>query len=126
MSVPSGKMSGIVSHLFCILISVQMEMKKTRYMKIDIMEHYLTSHLWICRTLTESECRVLELLVKGYTVTQISKMRSRSVKTVSLQKHRVYKKLCIRNDVTFWLDLFLSPYVKIKLEPVAHYREGER
>ncbi|EFM6401849.1 TPA: helix-turn-helix transcriptional regulator, partial [Escherichia coli] len=60
---------------------------------------------------------VFELLVKGYTVTQISESRSRSAKTVSIQKHQIYKKLGIRNDVTFWLDLSLSPYVKIKFEP---------
>ncbi|ENF3520906.1 hypothetical protein ABQ706_004612 [Escherichia coli] len=47
------------------------------------MEHDLTAHLWICPTLTASECCVFELLVKGYTVTQISESRSRSVKTVS-------------------------------------------
>ncbi|HAM4766604.1 TPA: LuxR family transcriptional regulator, partial [Escherichia coli] len=51
------------------------------------------------------------------TVTQISESRSRSAKTVSIQKHQIYKKLGIRNDVTFWLDLSLSPYVKIKFEP---------
>ncbi|EPX9805471.1 LuxR C-terminal-related transcriptional regulator, partial [Escherichia coli] len=56
------------------------------------MEHDLTAHLWICPTLTASECCVFELLVKGYTVTQISESRSRSVKTVSIQKHQIYKK----------------------------------
>lgn len=81
------------------------------------MEHDLTAHLWICPALTASECCVLELLVKGYTVTQISESRSRSVKTTSIQKHQIYKKLGIRNDVTFWLDLSLSPYVIIKFEP---------
>ncbi|HAX5205032.1 TPA: helix-turn-helix transcriptional regulator [Escherichia coli] len=93
-------------------------MKKTTcYVKTDIMGHDLTAHLWICQALTASERCVLELLVKGYTVTQISERRFRSVKTVSIQKHQVYKKLGIRNDVTFWLDLSLSPYVKIKFEP---------
>ncbi|EFN6915338.1 TPA: helix-turn-helix transcriptional regulator [Escherichia coli] len=93
-------------------------MKKTTcYVKTEIMEHDLTAHFWICPTLTASESCVFELLVKGYTVTQISESRSRSAKTVSIQKHQIYKKLGIRNDVTFWLDLSLSPYVKIKFEP---------
>lgn len=50
------------------------------------MEHDLTAHFWICPTLTASESCVFELLVKGYTVTQISESRSRSAKTVSIQK----------------------------------------
>ncbi|HAM4766825.1 TPA: hypothetical protein IBW81_004827 [Escherichia coli] len=50
------------------------------------MEHALTAHFWICPTLTASECCVFELLVKGYTVTQISGRRFRSVKTVSIRK----------------------------------------
>nr|WP_249538702.1 LuxR C-terminal-related transcriptional regulator [Escherichia coli] len=57
------------------------------------MEHDLTAHFWICPTLTASECCVFELLVKGYTVTQISESRSRSAKTVSIQKHQIYKNL---------------------------------
>ncbi|EEY3525070.1 response regulator transcription factor [Escherichia coli] len=55
--------------------------------------------------MTEVECEVLELLVKGYSVTRISENRLRSVKTVSLQKNQIYKKLRIRNDIIFWLDL---------------------
>ncbi|MDZ3934636.1 LuxR C-terminal-related transcriptional regulator [Escherichia marmotae] len=68
----------------------------------------------------EVECEVLELLVKGYSVTRISESRFRSVKTVSLQKHQIYKKLGIRNDITFWLDLSLSSCVKMKFT----YKEG--
>ncbi|MED8973316.1 LuxR C-terminal-related transcriptional regulator, partial [Escherichia coli] len=51
--------------------------------------------------LTETEYEVLELLIKGYTITQISKNRCRSVKTISLQKNRIYKKLKIRHDIIF-------------------------
>ncbi|WP_274539549.1 helix-turn-helix domain-containing protein [Escherichia coli] len=71
--------------------------------------------MWIAQSLTDVEYDMLELLIKGYTVTQISRIRDRSVKTVSAQKFQIYKKLNIRTDITFWLDLSLSPYVKIIL-----------
>ncbi|EEW8807224.1 LuxR family transcriptional regulator, partial [Escherichia coli] len=36
-------------------------MKKTTcYVKTEIMGHDLTAHLWICPTLTASECCVFE------------------------------------------------------------------
>ncbi|EDB2713557.1 response regulator transcription factor [Salmonella enterica] len=79
-----------------------------------------STHIWVCPSLTEAECEVLELLVKGYSVTRISESRFRSVKTVSLQKHQIYRKLGIRNDITFWLDLSLSSRVKMKFT----YKEG--
>ncbi|EFB1111032.1 response regulator transcription factor, partial [Escherichia coli] len=31
----------------------------------------------------------------------------RSMKTVSYQKSQIYRKLGIRNDMTFWLDILL-------------------
>ncbi|EPR2988552.1 helix-turn-helix domain-containing protein [Escherichia coli] len=84
------------------------------YVRSNIEEHNITAHIWVCPSLTEAECEVLELLVKGYSVTRISESRFRSVKTVSLQKHQIYRKLGIRNDITFWLDLSLSSRVKIR------------
>ena len=90
------------------------------YVKGDIEEHGLTAHIWVHPSLTETECEVLELLVKGYSVTRISESRFRSIKTVSLQKHQIYRKLGIRNDITFWLDLSLSSCVKMKFT----YKEG--
>ncbi|MEH4901781.1 LuxR C-terminal-related transcriptional regulator [Escherichia coli] len=70
--------------------------------------------MWISLPLTDVECNVLELLIKGYTVSQISKFRCRSDKTVSAQKYQIYTKLGIRNDITFWLDLLFSSSVKIR------------
>ncbi|ENE7486955.1 helix-turn-helix domain-containing protein [Escherichia albertii] len=87
--------------------------QKTCYIRARIKEHDITAHTWISLSLTDAECDVLELLIKGYTVTQISRFRDRSPKTVSTQKYQIYKKLEIRNDTTFWLDFSLSPYVKI-------------
>ncbi|EFE5165446.1 helix-turn-helix domain-containing protein [Escherichia coli] len=90
------------------------------YVRSNIEGHNITAHIWVYPSLTEVECEVLELLVKGYSVTRISESRFRSVKTVSLQKHQIYKKLGIRNDITFWLDLSLSSCVKMKFT----YKEG--
>ncbi|HAW3719782.1 TPA: response regulator transcription factor [Escherichia coli] len=75
--------------------------KRIRYIKQYITRHNITVHIWICSLLTETEYEVLELLIKGYTITQISKNRCRSVKTISLQKNRIYKKLNIRHDIIF-------------------------
>lgn len=90
------------------------------YVRSNIEGHNITAHIWVYPSLTEVECEVFELLVKGYSVTRISESRFRSVKTVSLQKHQIYKKLGIRNDITFWLDLSLSSCVKMKFT----YKEG--
>ncbi|MCZ8781143.1 LuxR C-terminal-related transcriptional regulator [Escherichia albertii] len=84
------------------------------YVRGYIREHDITVHIWVCSSLTEAECQVFELLVKGHSVSRISKNRFRSVKTVSTQKHQIYKKLGIRSDITFWLDLSLSSCVKIR------------
>lgn len=86
----------------------------TCYVMARIKEHDITAHIWISPSLTDAECDVLALLIKGYTVTQISKNRFRSARTVSAQKCQIYKKLGIRNDTSFWLDILLSPRVRIK------------
>ena len=87
----------------------------TCYISSYIEKHDIMAHVWICSSLTATECEVLELLLKGYTITQISKSRLRSIKTISFQKSQIYKKLGIRNDTTFWLELSLSPHVKMRL-----------
>ncbi|EFH7157357.1 LuxR family transcriptional regulator [Escherichia coli] len=83
------------------------------YVRSNTGEHNITAHIWVYPSLTEVECEVLELLVKDYSVTRLSESGLRSVKNVSLQKHQIYKKLGLRNDITFWLDLSLSARVKI-------------
>lgn len=99
---------------FTDIYSDKMNNKQTtRYINAKIKECDIAIHMWIAQSLTDIEYDMLELLIKGYTVTQISRIRDRSVKTVSAQKFQIYKKLNIRTDITFWLDLSLSPYVKI-------------
>ncbi|EFC0691643.1 response regulator transcription factor, partial [Escherichia coli] len=52
--------------------------------------------------------------------TKISHLRNRSSKTVSSQKRQIYKKLGVRNDLTFWIDILLSPSTR-----TVFYRKGE-
>ena len=39
------------------------------YVRSNIEGHNITAHIWVYPSLTEVECEVLELLVKGYSVT---------------------------------------------------------
>ena len=98
-----------------------MEMKKNIcYIKSEIKEHDITVHLWVFASLTKIECDVLELIMKGYSSKKISHLRNRSNKTVSSQKRQIYKKLGIRNDLTFWIDILLSPSTR-----TVFYRKGD-
>ncbi|EJP7814214.1 TPA: LuxR family transcriptional regulator [Escherichia coli] len=83
------------------------------YIKSDIKGHNIVVHMWISESLTEAECDVLKFLLKGCNTTKISQQRSRSIKTVSIQKQQIYRKLGIRNDITFWIDILLSPSIKV-------------
>ncbi|MBH5326261.1 helix-turn-helix transcriptional regulator [Salmonella enterica] len=58
-------------------------------------------------TLTPAELSLLRMLVQGMSVSEIAQMRDRSVKTISSQKAKLYRKLGIRNDLVLWLDLLL-------------------
>lgn len=94
--------------------------KNICYIKSEIKEHSITVHLWVFASLTKIECDVLELIMKGYSSTKISHLRNRSDKTVSSQKRQIYKKLGVRNDLTFWIDIFLSPSIR-----TVFYRKGD-
>lgn len=47
--------------------------------------------------LSAREWEVLHLIVEGYTVTEIARLRSRSVSTVATQKHNAMRKLNLSN-----------------------------
>lgn len=57
-------------------------------------------------SLTDAEKRVLGEMLKGYSLTEIAQRFSKSVKTISAQKHTAIKRLGIKN--TQELYLFLS------------------
>ncbi|WP_185159608.1 helix-turn-helix domain-containing protein [Escherichia coli] len=83
------------------------------YIKHYLKEYDFIVHIWIYTPLTKVELDVFELILKGYNITSIARHRIRSTKTVSSQKHQVYKKLGIRSDITFWIDIILSSRIKI-------------
>lgn len=58
-------------------------------------------------TLTPTELSLLRMLMQGMSVSEIARRRNRSMKTVSYQKSQIYRKLGIRNDMMFWLDILL-------------------
>lgn len=55
--------------------------------------------------LTLAERDVIRLLLSGYSVAEISRLKKRAVKTISTQKQNAYKKLDIRNDVSLFSGL---------------------
>ncbi|ELD0501639.1 helix-turn-helix transcriptional regulator [Escherichia coli] len=58
-------------------------------------------------TLTPTELSLLRMLMQGMSVSEIARRRNRSMNTVSYQKSQIYRKLGIRNDMMFWLDILL-------------------
>ncbi|WP_284692554.1 helix-turn-helix transcriptional regulator [Escherichia coli] len=76
-------------------------------------------------TLTPTELSLLRMLIQGMSVSEIARCRHRSTKTVSYQKSQIYRKLGIRNDLTFWLDILLryKPVLR-KTKPFMNHRGG--
>ncbi|ECC3555056.1 DNA-binding response regulator [Salmonella enterica subsp. salamae] len=62
-------------------------------------EHFTLSVDLSGSSLTPREKDIVALLLAGYRVTTISRMKHRSVKTVSAQKASAYKKLGVRGDI---------------------------
>lgn len=64
---------------------------------LDIKNEYFTLSVDLSDcTLTPKEKEVIRLLLAGYDVMAIGRMKQRSVKTVSSQKLSAYKKLGVR------------------------------
>ncbi|HEI3800169.1 TPA: helix-turn-helix transcriptional regulator [Escherichia coli] len=72
--------------------------------------------------LTATELSLLGMLLKGKSLTEIAYQRERSIKTVSCQKSRLYRKLGIRNDQTLWMDMLFryKPGLKTGEEASRH------
>lgn len=66
-------------------------------------------------TLTPTEISLLRMLMQGMNVSEIARRRNRSMKTVSYQKSQIYRKLGIRNDMMFWLDILLRYKPMLKM-----------
>lgn len=70
---------------------------------LDIKNEYFTLSVDLRKSaLTPKEKEVVRLLLSGYDVMTICRMKQRSVKTVSTQKVSAYKKLGVRSDVSLF------------------------
>lgn len=58
--------------------------------------------------LTKTELLIFRLLLQGKTVSDIADYRRKSPKTISCQKHKLYEKLNIQNDIVFWREVFFN------------------
>ncbi|ENU0688441.1 helix-turn-helix domain-containing protein [Escherichia coli] len=65
--------------------------------------------------LSEIEESLLCQLLQGNSMVDISKRRNRSIKTVSCQKMKLYKKLEVKSGLTLWRDVFLR--FKVTMRP---------
>ncbi|ENV3124221.1 helix-turn-helix domain-containing protein [Escherichia coli] len=65
--------------------------------------------------LSEIEESLLCQLLQGNSMVDISKRRNRSIKTVSCQKMKLYKKLEVKSDLILWRDVFLR--FKVTMRP---------
>ncbi|ECC1695082.1 LuxR family transcriptional regulator [Salmonella enterica subsp. salamae] len=63
--------------------------------------------------LSPAELRVISLLLEGYNSGQIAALCSRSVKTISAQKGRAFKRLGVSNDATLLSTLLLHGTVTV-------------
>ncbi|HAX5111596.1 TPA: helix-turn-helix domain-containing protein [Escherichia coli] len=67
--------------------------------------------------MSDAEKEILKCTMRGMNVTDIANYRFRSVKTVCIQKKQVYAKLGIKNDISFWLDLYMKYQLKFSSMP---------
>lgn len=64
--------------------------------------------LTLPENLTRTELLIFKLLLQGKTVSGIAHYRRKSPKTISYQKHKLYEKLNIQNDIVFWREIFFN------------------
>ncbi|EKA4602088.1 helix-turn-helix transcriptional regulator [Salmonella enterica] len=88
-------------------------------------ERRISSRLWYGRLciefnsngdLSPAERRVIRLLLQGYNSGQIAALCFRSVKTISTQKGRAFKRLGVRNDATLLLQGMVTVYTDLNRE----------
>ncbi|EFB1475398.1 helix-turn-helix transcriptional regulator [Escherichia coli] len=79
-----------------------------RKINIYINKYKTSVYISLPASLTETECALLFQLLRGKSLSEIAEERHRSLKTVSCQKSKIYRKLGIRNDLTLWRDILLG------------------
>ncbi|GDT95486.1 c-di-GMP-specific phosphodiesterase [Escherichia coli] len=82
---------------------------------INLTEYDAVMDIELPCLLSEIEESLLCQLLQGNSMVDISKRRNRSIKTVSCQKMKLYKKLEVKIDLTLWRDVFLR--FKVTMRP---------
>ncbi len=82
---------------------------------INLTEYDAVMDIELPCLLSEIEESLLCQLLLGNSMVDISKRRNRSIKTVSCQKMKLYKKLEVKSDLTLWRDVFLR--FKVTMRP---------
>ncbi|MED8805124.1 helix-turn-helix transcriptional regulator [Escherichia marmotae] len=70
-------------------------------LKVYLPDYRVEVLLTLPDVLTSTEMSLLWMLIQGMGGAEIARRRCRSIKTVSYQKSQIYRKLRIRNDLTF-------------------------
>ncbi|EEH8383401.1 response regulator transcription factor [Salmonella enterica subsp. enterica serovar Montevideo] len=80
--------------------------------KVDVVvfltQYNVVIRLTIPGNITKEEQNLCGLLLQGRTISDIAQFRNRSIKTISTQKKRLYQKLGVKNDISFWRDVFFK------------------
>ncbi|EKS6154161.1 response regulator transcription factor [Salmonella enterica] len=66
--------------------------------------------------LSMAEKNIVQLLLAGYSQTQIATIKRRSVKTISVQKVNAFRRLNVKNDTSLLSVLLLRGIVTIYAE----------
>ena len=86
---------------------------------INLIGHDSIVSIELPYLLSEIEVSLLYQLLQGYSVNEISQKRNRSIKTVSCQKIKLYKKLGVKSDLTLWRDVFFMFKVSIQAKNIT-------
>ncbi|HBA4639568.1 TPA: EAL domain-containing protein [Escherichia coli] len=86
---------------------------------INLIGHDSIVSIELPYLLSEIEVSLLCQLLQGYSVNEISQKRNRSIKTVSCQKIKLYKKLGVKSDLTLWRDVFFMFKVSIQAKNIT-------
>lgn len=91
-----------------------------KFVTVLLPEYNIEVCLPIKINLTVAEMVILELLLQGKDVSEIATYRQKSPKTISSQKLQLYKKIGIKNDITFWREVILRYNLMIGCLPKAN------
>lgn len=78
---------------------------ETDRLERSIKKYQVSISPWVAEVISPCEMKVLLALLAGESLSDIAVARSRSVKTMSTQKRRLYEKLKIESDMMLYKNL---------------------